>query len=130
MLRKYRVYRLSFRIKQLLWFMSFLKSFYINAVIVIGMWSPPTGLILFNKRFIKFVIVVGSTHRYICINISYFILYMIAPIINGRSRGGGGWTGPLSTFNFENSCEKSISHGFHDLQLCTIYLAWLTCRGV
>ena len=29
----------------------------------------------------------------------------------------------------EQLWDKSISHGFHDLQLCAVYLAWLTCLG-
>ena len=28
----------------------------------------------------------------------------------------------------EQLWDKSISHGFHDLQLCTLYLAWLKCK--
>ena len=30
----------------------------------------------------------------------------------------------------EQLWDKSISHGFHDLQLCTLYLAWLKCLKV
>ena len=30
----------------------------------------------------------------------------------------------------EQLWDKSISHGFHDLQLCTVYLAWLKCLKV
>ena len=30
----------------------------------------------------------------------------------------------------EQLWDKSISHGFHDLQLCTLYLAWLKCLRV
>ena len=30
----------------------------------------------------------------------------------------------------EQLWDKSISHGFYDLQLCTLYLAWLKCLKV
>ena len=46
--------------------------------------------------------------------------------------GGGGGGGFSHTSDIppcrEQLWDKSISHGFHDLQLCTVYLAWLKCK--
>ena len=36
----------------------------------------------------------------------------------------------VMTFTHVQLRDKSISHGFHDLQLCAVYSAWLTCIEV